>query len=292
MRLGINLMAWGAGIGPAERARLPALAQMGYAGVEIPVFDPAGIDVPVLVQAVRESGLSCTVSSALPHRVSLLDPAAQAEGIAFVRRLLEVAAQLGAEVVCGPLYHPVGRLSGQPRTAEEWHSCVRALRELARVAAACGVTLAIEPLNRFETYFLNTARDARFLIEEVGSRWVGVHLDTFHMNIEEKSFSEAIRQAGDVLVHVHCSENDRGIVGSGHIPWACILSTLRAIGYRRWVVCETFAGHIPELAAATALWRTVVPDPDTYARESARFLQAQLRELATTAPTDPGGAQA
>ena len=272
MRHGINLMAWSGELGPAEFALFPTLAGLGYAGVELPVFSPDTVDVSRIRTALRESGLAPTVSSALPRGASLLDAAERDAGIAYLRSCLSVAARLGADVLCGPLYAPVGQFTGTARTAGEWATCVRALREVARVAEDVGVRLALEPLNRFETYFLNTAEDARHLVDEVGSDFVGVLLDTFHMQIEEKDPVAAVAQTGDRLVHVHCSENDRGIVGSGQVPWRQLYGALVTAGYDRWLVCETFNGRIPDLAAATAVWRPLFPDPLTYARESLHYL--------------------
>ncbi len=132
--------------------------------------------------------------------------------------------------------------------------------------------LALEPLNRFETYFLNTAADARQLVDEVGGGFVGILLDTFHMHVEEKDTVAAVAHAGHRLFHVHCSENDRGVVGSGQVPWQWLYRALADLDYNGWLVCETFNGYIPELAAATAVWRPLVPDPLAYARESLQFL--------------------
>jgi len=128
-------------------------------------------------------------------------------------------------------------------------------------------------LNRFETHFLNTVEDGIALIEEVAHPNVTLHLDTFHLNIEEKSIPAALARAGPHLRHVHAAENDRGIVGSGHVDWPGVASSLRRLGYRGWVTAETFTGSIPEIAAATAIWRPIVPDGWTYARESLQTLR-------------------
>lgn len=276
MRLGINLMAWSATVGPAERALFPVLAALGYEGVELPLFHPAAFDPAPVREALQASGLECTLSSALPVGASLLVPDAQPAALAFLRQCLGVARALGASVLCGPLYAPVGVRTGAPPTAAEWRAAVEGLRVVAALAAEAGVVVALEPLNRFETHFLNTAAQACRLVAEVGSPWLGVHLDTFHLNIEEKSLAGALREAGAWLRHVHLSENDRGIVGSGHLPWGEVLAALRAVGYRGWLVCETFNGQIPEIAAATAIWRPLFPDPLTYARESLAFLRRLL----------------
>jgi D-psicose/D-tagatose/L-ribulose 3-epimerase len=273
LRIGINLMAWTDQIGPGELALFPTLAHLGFRGVEIPVFDPGGIDVASIRSALRANDLACTLSTALPAGASLLRAPEQAAGIAFLRECIAVAARLGAAVLCGPLYAPVGQLTGAAPTPDEWGRAVAALRVVGQVAADAGVRLAIEPLNRFETYFLNTAADARRLVTEVGNPAIGILLDAFHLNIEEKDIPAAILQTGPLLYHVHCSENDRGVIGSGHIPWPAILHALRRIGYDGWLVCETFNGHLPVLAAATAIWRPLFADPLSYARDSVAYLK-------------------
>lgn len=271
-------MAWADTLGPGQLALLPTLAQLGFDGVEIPVLDPRRIDVGTIRSALQQSGLECTLSTALPPGASLLNAAEQNAGIAFLRDCLGVAARLGASILAGPLYAPVGQFTGAAPTPGEWAAAVRALRQVGRIAQDAGVYLAVEPLNRFETYFLNTAADGCRLVEEVGYPNVGLLLDTFHLNVEEKDVAAAITQTGPLLQHFHCSENDRGIVGSGHVPWTEVLRALRTISYDGWLVCETFNGRIPSLAAATAIWRPLFTDPMIYAEESLRYLQRALSQ--------------
>jgi D-psicose/D-tagatose/L-ribulose 3-epimerase len=276
LRLGVNLMAWS---GQVDVGLFPRIADLGYDGVELPLLAPDAVDAPAVRQALAEAGLRCTASGALPPRASLLDPARRQRAVNWIDNCLACAAACGAEVLCGPFCAPVGELVGRGPTEAERESCLAGLRVLADRARARGVVLAIEVLNRFETYFMNTAADAVALIDAVDSPWVGAHLDTFHMNLEEKSVPAALRLAGRRLAHVHFSENDRGVVGSGHVDWPGVRAALRDAGYLasdRWIVAETFAGGVPEIAAATAIWRPLVPDPWTYARESLRFMKALL----------------
>jgi D-psicose/D-tagatose/L-ribulose 3-epimerase len=273
MRLGINLMAWAGTVGPAELDLLPHIAALGYDGVELPIFAPDAIDATAVRRACDAAGLACTVSTALPRHASLLAPATRPAGVQYLDRCATVAAACGATLVCGPIYHPVGLLPGRPRTASEWRSCVAGLRAAGDRAATRGVTLAVEILNRFETHFVNTVQDALALLDEVDHPHVALHLDTFHLNIEEKRIPQAFQAALRRLAHVHAAENDRGSVGSGHIDWPAIRDVLRAGGYQGWIVAETFTGKIPEIAAATAIWRPIVPDGWTYARESIAFLR-------------------
>ena len=279
-RLGINLMAWSGRVGPAELDLLPRIAGLGYDGIEVPVLAPETIDAGRVRARLAETGLACTASGALPPASSLLDPAQRAAGVAWIDRSLATAAACGASLLCGPFCAPVGALPGRPRTAAEWDSCVIGLRDAGDRAAERGMVLAVEVLNRFETHFLNTVDDALRLIREVEHPAVGVHLDTFHLNIEEKDLAAAILRAGPHLAHVHVSENDRGTVGSGHIAWTSVRDALAEIGYLasdRWITAETFAGSVPEIAAATAIWRPIVADPWSFARDSLDFTRRLLQ---------------
>jgi len=268
VRLGINLMAWSGAVRQAELDLLPRIAELGYDGVELPIFQPDSVDVAAVRLALEAAGLAATVSTALPRGASLLDPAERAAGVAFLDRCAAAAAACGATMLCGPIYTPVGQLPGRSRTTAEWDSCVAGLQTAGERAARYGVTLAVELLNRFETHFLNTVDDGVALVEAVDQLNVALHLDTFHMNIEERSIPDALRRAGRYLRHVHAAENDRGSVGSGHVDWPGVAMALRQLNYDGWIVAETFTAQIPEIAAATAIWRPLVPDGWTYARES------------------------
>jgi D-psicose/D-tagatose/L-ribulose 3-epimerase len=278
VKLGVNLMAWTGTVDAAALALLPGIAELGYDGVELPVFAPETVDSAAVRRALEANGLAATVSTALPRGASLLEPDQRAAGVQLLERVAAVASECGAELVCGPIYAPVGQLPGRPRTPAEWESCVAGLRAAGEHAERYGVTLAVETLNRFETHALNTSEDGLALVEAVGRPNVRLHLDTFHLNIEEKSLPAAIERAGHRLAHVHAAENDRGIVGSGHVDWPGVAAALRKIGYDGWVTAETFTGSIPEIAAATAIWRTIVPDGWTYARESVKALRRLFRE--------------
>lgn len=267
MRVGVNLLAWSATI---DLGLFPRIVELGYDGVELPILTPEAIDAAAVRTALARAGLAATASSALPRGASLLDPAERSIGVAFLTGAIETATACGASVLCGPLYHPVGQLPGRPPTDAELESCAIGLRVVARRAADLGVTLALEPLNRFETHFLNTIGQGLRLIEAVGHPAVGLHVDTFHQNIEEKDVAVSWLAAGRWLKHVHFSENDRGVVGSGHIDFAAARDALRSLGYDGWVVAETFAGSVPEIAAATAIWRPIVADPWSYAAGSLR----------------------
>jgi D-psicose/D-tagatose/L-ribulose 3-epimerase len=165
-------------------------------------------------------------------------------------------------------------MTGERRTKEEWSRVVEGLREVAQRARDLGVILCLEPLNRFETYFLNTQEDGARLVEDIGESNVRVHFDTFHANIEERNPVEALRALGTRLGHVHISENDRGIPGSGHVDWRGTMLALKAMSYNGWLTIESFAQPEPELASAACIWRDLAPSGDALAREGLSFIKS------------------
>lgn len=271
-QLGVHLMVWSGSINADEMALFPLISEMGYNGVELPIFDPAALDLPAIRQACVNSGLACTASTAMAQGLSLIDDERRTQGVAWLQNVVRAAAALGANLLCGPMAVPVGELRGRGFTDQEFDTCVRSLQEVGAVAAAEGVTLALEPLNRFETFMLNTVQDGVRLMNAVDQPSVGLLLDTFHMHIEEKSTPDAIRRAGTHIKHFHCSENDRGVVGSGQVDWAGTFQALADVQYSGWLVVESFNAVIPELAGATCIWRPLAESPYALAKESLSFL--------------------
>jgi D-psicose/D-tagatose/L-ribulose 3-epimerase len=170
-------------------------------------------------------------------------------------------------------------MTGARRTTQEWDWAVEGLIKAASHAQALRLTLCIEPLNRFETYFLKTQADAAKLVKDIGARNVRVHFDTFHANIEEKNPAASLRSIAKVLGHVHISENDRGVPGTGHNDWRGILSVLKQIGYDGWLTIESFARPEPDLAAAAAIWRDLAPSGDELAKRGIKFIKQLDKEL-------------
>jgi len=164
-------------------------------------------------------------------------------------------------------------LPGRRRTADEWKWAVECYQSLGPVLAQHGVTIAVEPLNRFETYFLNTAEDAAKFCDEIGHPNVGVLFDTFHANIEEKDIAQGYRTVGRHLKHVHTCENDRGIPGTGHVEWKSVFQALKDLKYGGWLTIESFGFSLGELSAAASIWRDIAPTPDSIAYEGVKFLK-------------------
>ncbi|MEJ2007713.1 MAG: sugar phosphate isomerase/epimerase, partial [Acidobacteriota bacterium] len=205
-------------------------------------------------------------------------PHVRARGTEFLTRCVERTAELGARLICGPLYAGLGVLTGKRRTSEEWEWAAESLRIAARRGQELGVTLCIEPLNRFETHFLNTLADAAELVHFVGEPNVQIHFDTFHANIEEHHPADSILAVASDLGHVHISENDRGIPGTGHVDWHGTLTALKRIGYDGWMTIESFAQPEPDLAAAAAIWRDLAPSGDELARRGLAFIKEVSHE--------------
>lgn len=273
--LGAHLMIWSGNVTETELALFPTIKGMGYDGVEIPIFDPGAIDVSMVRQALSDSDLRCTTSTAMAAGLSLIDENRCKQGIEWLVQVVRTAAALGAQILCGPMCVPVGELRGRGYMQAEWDCCVRSFQEVGKIAADEGVTIALEPLNRFETFMLNTVDDGIRLMEQVDHPSVGLLLDTFHMHIEEKSTADAILRAGNHIKHFHCSENDRGTVGTGQVAWKETFRALDEINYGGWLVIESFNAVIPELAGATCIWRPLAESPEALAQGSVGYLRTQ-----------------
>jgi len=275
-KFGLNVFLWSAEFAKPQYPLLSRIKAWGYDTVELPLLNPEGLDAPRIAGLLGEVGLDCSFCTVLPPKAHLGSGAAEARkaGRQFIRKCIETAAKIGGDTVAGPLYSPVGFMTGNPRTAAEWKRAVQCYKELAKVAEDHGVTIAVEPLNRFETYFLNTAGDARRFVEEVDSPRIGILFDTFHSNIEEKNVPEALRAAGPKVAHIHISENDRGVPGSGHTDWKGMRAAVREIGYRGRLVVETFGYALPGLSRAASIWRPLFADAETFAVQALSHLRA------------------
>jgi D-psicose/D-tagatose/L-ribulose 3-epimerase len=272
----VNTFIWTAVFDRSHIPLLPRIKAAGFDGVEVSMFRPADFAASDIRRGLEANGLECTICSVMSPDVSLIseDAATRARSRAHLGDCIRKAAEVGARIIAGPLYSPVGYLPGRRRTPDEWKWAVEGYQAIAPVLDSHDVTIAIEPLNRFETYFLNTAADAVRLCDEIGHPKVGILFDTFHANIEEKDIAQAYRLVAPHLKHVHTCENDRGIPGTGHVEWAGVFQALRDIGYDGWLTIESFGFSLGELSAAASIWRDVAPTPESIAFEGVKFLKA------------------
>ena len=281
MQLGINLWVWGAPITDAQiEDKVPHAAEMGFDVVEVPIEEPHGFDYDRAASVLDEHGMDAAVIVAMSEGRDMLhdDPEIRESGREYVRASVDAADAIGADRVVGPLYSAVGRtwkMSDEER-AEAIDLLVPQLQDLAAYADERDVTLCVEPINRFETSFCNTAEQAIEIVDRVDSPACQILLDTFHMNIEEKSAADAIRNVGDRLGHVHACGNDRGAPGNDHIDWDPIVAALEDVGYDDQVVIESFTPEVESIACAAAIWRPLEESQDRLASDGLAFLEEQF----------------
>jgi D-psicose/D-tagatose/L-ribulose 3-epimerase len=281
MKFGINTFVW---VSPFTTQSLPELAakasQMGYDILELAIEDTSRVNVGVIKEELPKYGLETVICGAFgPDRnLCSSDPAIRQNAKTYIRWLIDAAQALGSLTVAGPMYSAVGKahLEDTDARKQEWNLAVEGVREMADYAADKGVRLALEPLNRFETDMINTAAQGLAFIQDVGRDNVGLHLDTFHMHLEEKSSPEAIRLAGQKIYHFHACENDRGIPGTGQVHWEEIAEALKETGYNGPVVIESFTAEVKEIASAVCIWREIAPSQDAIAQQGLPFLKSLL----------------
>jgi D-psicose/D-tagatose/L-ribulose 3-epimerase len=276
MKFGVNTFIWTASFDRSHFSLLPGIKRAGFDGVELPLINPEQLRAGEIRRALEENGLECTFCSVIPSGLSAIsdDAGVRSKTRAHLESCIQVAAEAGGELIAGPIYSPVGYLPGRRRNSDEWNRAVECYQSLGDALARHNVTLAIEPLNRFETYFLNTAEDAAALCEAVGNARVGVLFDTFHANIEEKDVPSAYRRVGRHLKHVHTCENDRGTPGTGHVDWKGVFAALHEMKYDGWLTIESFGFALGELSAAASIWRDLAPTPETIAFDGIKFLRS------------------
>jgi len=280
MKFGMNLLLWSGELNDGLMPVLESLKQMGFDGVEVPIFDFDTKKYEGWGKRLDQLGLARTVVTcrgADDNPISA-DAKIRALGVANNCRTLDCCQALGATVLAGPYHSALGLFSGRGPTADEWRWGVEGMRQVALHAAKTKVMLSIEYLNRFETYLLNTAVDTARFVREVEHPNCRMMYDTFHANIEERGIADAIRACRNETVHVHISENDRSIPGTGHVDWATTFDTLKETGYNGWLTIEAFGLALPEIAAATKIWRRLFADELSLAREGLAFMKRQCAQ--------------
>jgi len=275
VKIGMNLLLWTTHVTEEHFPLLAKLKSAGFDGVEVPLFAGDAAHYKKVRQALDNNGLGCTtVTVATPEANPISpDPAIRQAAHDRHRWAIEMTHILGGDHLCGPYHSPLAVFSGSGPTEDEKKRAAEVLRRSAEVAKQANLTLAIEYLNRFECYFLTTARDARALVLAVNHPNFRTMYDTFHANIEEKDIPSAIRSVADVLAHVHISENDRGTPGTGHVHWDETFRTLKEIKYDRWLTIEAFSRALPDLAAATKVWRDLFPNMEEVYTQGIRFIK-------------------
>ncbi len=287
MLFGASTFIWVSPFSTANIDLLTKVKNMGYDIIEIAVEDTSIIDWKLIRDTARDLDLKITISGAFgPERdISSTDPAFRAIGKQYIIDCIRIAEQMESPVFGGPVYSAVGktRIVSEEQKKQERAWCVDILKEVSQIAGDCGVTLGLEPLNRFETDMVNTVDQALSILDEVGNPNLKLVLDTFHSNIEEKDIPASIRKIGkDLLCHVQGNESDRGTPGTGHLEWQGIREALADIGYDGAVVIETFGQPSKELARAACIWRPLANSADELAEEGLAFYQKMFVPTRTT----------
>lgn len=278
MIIGINLLLWTARLEPAQASVLAALKSIGYGGVEVPFFDGTAAQARQAGQMVRDAGLVPAMIGTLPDagRNPLSDDETTAQrGSDHLHWLVDMAQEMGAALIAGPFTQPLGQFTGRAITAQEWARMVAAHRAMADRAGP-RLRLAVEPLNRFECYALTCAAEAARLVADVGRPNYGYLYDTFHAHIEEADPTLALIQTLPRVAHFHVSENHRGTPGTGHAALIPALQALKAGGYDHWISVEAFGQSLPDLAAATRIWRRLFDDELALATDAIALIRSQL----------------
>jgi D-psicose/D-tagatose/L-ribulose 3-epimerase len=281
MRLGINTFLFTSPFTNESTKLFKKFKQWGFATVEIPIEDPSHIDPAHVKRELDKHGLVCgSVCACMgPDRDLRGTPEQQQTGLAYMTTVLDQMVVLDCPSLIGPVYSAVGRADAVPpdEYKQQWADVVKNLKALCKHAQARGRQVCLEPLNRFETDFINTCDQGLKMIKAVGSPALKLHLDTFHMNIEQKNQGDAIRKAGKHLAHFHACGSDRGTPGGDHIDWKSIAKALKAIGYKGDVVIESFTTDVKVIARAAAIWRRIEPTRDEIAVQGVKFLKRTLK---------------
>ena len=278
MKFGVNTWVWTSPLTNAELEKLaPHVAGMGFDWIEIPLESLDDLDPALGAATIQEHGLGVSACAAMGPDRDLIHPdeSIRLNGMNYIRGAINATRKLGATNLVGPIYSAVGRTwqSTAEERARDTDLLVSQLHSLAEYAGDHGVVLCIEPLNRFETSFINLAAQAIEVIDRVAHPACQIMLDTFHMNIEEKSLGNAIRAAGHRLKHVHTCENDRGAPGSGNVAWSEVAAALKEIHYDGPLVIESFTSKVQSIARAAAIWRNLALTQDALAQDGLMFLK-------------------
>jgi D-psicose/D-tagatose/L-ribulose 3-epimerase len=277
MKYGMNLLLWGAAADESVYPLLESCKRWGFDGIELPMFDFTVANyekIGARLQQLELESTAVTICNAPDNPISP-DAGIRRAAVKRLQSAVDCCSAMGATHLCGPIHSAIGEFTGRGRTDDEWKWGQEVLAEVADYAQPRGVTLVVEYLNRFECYFLNCAEDAGRFVREVDHPHLKTMYDTFHANIEEKDIHAAVQSMADQMVHVHISENDRSTPGEGGVDWDTSFAALKEANYDGWLMIEAFGLALPEIAAATKIWRKMFPSEEHVAREGLKFMKSR-----------------
>lgn len=284
VKIGMNMLLWGAETNESHIPVIEGIARAGFDGVEVSVVGQAESDLAAIRSATQNLDLLLTASTFVTPEANPISPSPSDRQVAvdYLKARVDETVLLGSELLVGGLYQAHKVFSGAGPTEREWQWSREYLREVGEYAAQGGVTLALEFLNRFEAYLINTAADAAAMCRDVGLDNIGVLYDTHHANIEDPNPEIALPACTDKLVHVHLSESHRGTLGSGQVKWSETFSALQALDYRGWLTIEAFGTSDPAIVGAANIWRNAFDTPEQLYTEGLVFIRARLAEAAAS----------
>jgi D-psicose/D-tagatose/L-ribulose 3-epimerase len=280
MKFGINTFLFTSPFTTKSIALFPDFKRWGFDSVEIALENASDIDAQTIKKALGDNGLVCgSVCGAFgPDRDLRGTISGQRTSLDYQKMVMDSMAEIGCPILAGPLYSAVGRAeaTSEDDYRKQWDTVVTHLRTLSDYAASLNIKLAIEPLNRYETDFINTCGQGLKMVGDVGSESIGLLLDSYHMNIEEKNSAQAILQAGKKLFHFHACGCDRGTPGGDHINWPAIVAAIDNVGYDGGVVIESFTTDVKVIAKAASIWRKLEKSQEAIAVDGVQFLRSQF----------------
>jgi len=276
MKIGMNLLLWTDMVTPEHDALLEQIKALGFDGVEVPIFDTSDLaPYKRLGDRLKALGLGATAVTVMSPETNPISPdkAIRDAAVSHLDRVLECAQQFHCEILCGPTHSAIGVFSGNGPTEDEFKAGVETLQRAGEKAQSRDIMIATEYLNRFEIYFLTTAAQASRFVKAVNHPYVKMMYDSFHGHIEEKNQAAAIASCAGETIHVHVSENDRGVPGTGQVDWDSYFAGFKASGYDGYFTIEAFGRALPPLAAATKVWRDLFPDAKGLCRDGLAFIK-------------------
>ncbi len=281
MKIGFNMLLWTTHLVDEQFDLLEKIKSVGYDGVEIPIFggEEKVSHFENIGKVLKDNGLDCTSVTVIPDESRNPisdDEKSRSNALEYMKWAIDCSSALGSEILAGPYHQPLGVFSGEPPTQKEKENAAKVHQDAADYAKQVSLQLSIEPLNRFECYFLNIGEDASNYVDLVNRDNFGYLYDTFHANIEEKDPVGVISKTIKNINHIHISENDRGTPGKGNIPWNETFEAIKNSGYDGWLTIEAFGRALPDLAAATRVWRDFFPSKEEVYEEGYKFIKTNI----------------
>ncbi len=277
MKIGINMLLWTDFVNEAQYSIIDKLKETGYNGIEVPIFVGEKKDYTKIGQHLKSIGMDVTGLTSLLPEENIVNPdlKIQAAGVDKLKWAVDLTCELGTDILCGPFHSAFKDMTDLPPSSDEIKRSAENLHKVAEYAQSNGIVLALEALNRFETYMFNIMKDLKGLIDTVNHPNLGAMYDTHHGHIEEASQQDALQTLGSALKHIHISENQRGIPGTGQIHWQEVFSTLKSMNYTGWLTIEAFSRKIPDFANAINVWRNYGTEEEIY-KQGYQFIKSNI----------------